>query len=100
MQVRRLVAACVLAVGTLIFLPAHADTVPESGLALGAVLLTTEAASPAGDSEHDCVEKCKEQCYQAWEHCRDDCPRGNKNCLNECSQAHGRCNHACEKNCK
>lgn len=100
MQVRRLVAACVLVVGTLMFMPARAGTVLESDLALGARLFTTEAASPAYETEDDCVEKCKEQCYRGWEHCRDDCPRGDKNCLNECSQEHGRCNRACEKNCK
>lgn len=50
--------------------------------------------------KNDCLERCKELCYQLWEKCRDDCPRGDKNCLSECTNALATCNRECDRKCK
>jgi len=48
----------------------------------------------------DCLEHCKDLCYEIWVNCRKDCPKGDGNCLSECTNKLAECNKECEKKCK
>lgn len=49
---------------------------------------------------NDCLEHCKDLCYELWVNCRKDCPKGDVNCLSECTNKLGACNKECDKKCK
>lgn len=51
-------------------------------------------------AQNDCLEHCKDLCYQIWVNCRNNCPRGDKNCLSECTNELAVCNRDCDRKCR
>ena len=51
-------------------------------------------------ANNDCLEHCKDLCFQIWEKCREDCPKGNKSCLAKCTDKLGECNRECDRKCR
>jgi hypothetical protein len=55
-------------------------------------------------SDADCVEHCKEMCYDAMLKCKDNCRKKKKKdrnvCIGQCMNVYARCCHDCEKKCK
>lgn len=71
-----------------------------SGVHLNSGVESCDPCWVVKSTQNDCVEHCKDLCYQLWEKCRDRCPRKDRNCLSECSNDLGRCNRECDRKCR
>lgn len=59
-----------------------------------------DPCSVVNKTQNDCLEHCKDLCYQLWEKCRDRCPRKDRNCLSECTNDLAKCNRECDRKCR
>lgn len=62
--------------------------------------LSCDSCHWANSTANDCLEQCKDLCYELWVKCREACPKGDGNCLSECTNKLADCNRECDKKCK